>query len=54
MGDGSRQNLGLHLSVYAFSPSEVELLINTLETKFLLKCTVHKLSTIGGKARIYI
>jgi LAGLIDADG DNA endonuclease family len=54
MGDGFRHNLGLHLSVYAFSPNEIELLINTLETKFLLKCSIHKHSTIGGKPRIYI
>ncbi len=54
MGDGSLQNLGLHLSVYAFTCSEVELLIDAFETKFLLKCSVHKHSTIGGKASIYI
>jgi len=54
MGDGSRQNSGLHLNVYAFSPTEVKLLIDVLETKFGFKCSVHKLSTIGGKPRIYI
>ena len=54
MGDGSRQNLGLHLSVYAFLPSEIKMLINTLEDKFGLKCSIHKHSTIGDKARIYI
>jgi RNA binding exosome subunit len=45
MDDGSLQNKGLHLSVYAFSNEEVELLKNTLETlfapKFNLKCTIH-------------
>jgi LAGLIDADG DNA endonuclease family len=30
MGDGFRQNKGIHLSVYAFTPEEVELLISVL------------------------
>ena len=54
MGDGSRHNLGLHLSVYAFTSDEVKLLMNVLELKFGLKCSIHKLSSIGGKPRIYI
>lgn len=54
MGDGSRHNLGLHLSVYAFTSDEIQLLINVLESKFGLKCSIHKLSSIGGKPRIYI
>lgn len=54
MGDGSRQNLGLHLSVYGFTLNEVELLIKALETNFGFKCSIHKLSTVGGKPRIYI
>lgn len=54
MGDGSRQNRGLHLSVYAFTLNEVQLLINVLKTKFGIKCSIHKLSSIGGKPRIYI
>ncbi len=54
MGDGSRQNKGLHLSVYAFTIEDVKLLINVLETKFDLKCSIHKHSTIGNKPRIYI
>ena len=54
MGDGSRHNLGLHLSVYAFTSDEVQLLIHVLESKFGLKCSIHKLSSIGGKPRIYI
>jgi hypothetical protein len=45
MDDGSLQNKGLHLNVYAFSLEEVELLRNTLESlflpKFSLKCTIH-------------
>jgi hypothetical protein len=55
MGDGSRHNLGLHLSVYAFTSDEVKLLMNNvLEFKFGLKCSIHKLSSIGRKPRIYI
>jgi len=54
MGDGSRQNKGLHLSVYAFTIEDVKLLINVLETKFDLKCSIHKHSTICIKPRIYI
>jgi hypothetical protein len=46
MGNGSRHNLGLHLSVYAFTWDEVQLLINVLESKFGLKCSIHKLSSI--------
>ena len=54
MGDGSRHNLGLHLSVYAFTSDEIQLLINVLESKFGFKCSIHKHSTIGGKSRIYV
>jgi hypothetical protein len=28
--------------------------MNVLELKFGLKCSIHKLSSIGGKPRIYI
>jgi len=46
MDDGSLQNKGLHLSVYAFSKEEVELLKNSLEYLFApqinIKCTIHK------------
>ena len=45
MDDGSLQNKGLHLSVYAFSLEEVKILKNTIESLFLpqfsLKCTIH-------------
>jgi len=45
MDDGSLQNKGLHLSVYAFSYEEVELLKYTLELlfmpEFFIKCTLH-------------
>ncbi len=46
MDDGSLQNKGLHLNVYAFSHEEIELLKNTLEAlfapEFYVKCTLHK------------
>lgn len=51
MGDGSHQNNGIHLNVYAFTPEYVELLINVLETKFDFKCSIHRL---GNMPRIYI
>jgi LAGLIDADG DNA endonuclease family len=54
MGDGSRHNLRLHLSVYAFSSERIGILINVLETKFGFKCSIHKLSYKEGKSRIYI
>jgi hypothetical protein len=54
MGDGSRHNSGLHLSVYGFTYKQVKLLINVLDLKFNLKCSIYNLSTIGGKPRIYI
>jgi hypothetical protein len=54
MGDGSRQNLGLHLNVYAFTWDEVRLLISVLENKFNLKCSCHVHSSIGEKWRIYV
>lgn len=54
MSDGSKQNLGLHLSVYAFTKEDVNLLIKVLELKFGLKCSIHNLSSIGDKPRIYI
>jgi LAGLIDADG DNA endonuclease family len=54
MVDDSKQNKGLHLSVYAFTPKEIKFLINVLENKFNLKCSIHQHSGIGGKSRIYI
>lgn len=45
MDDGSLQNKGLHLSVYAFTYEEVLLLKKTLENMFspnvFIKCTIH-------------
>ena len=51
MGDGSKQNEGLHLSVYAFSSSDINLLINALSNKYNLHCTIHQ--TDKG-SRIYL
>lgn len=51
MWDGSKQNEGLHLSVYAFSSSDVNLLIDALSSNFNLKCIIH--NTDRGP-RIYI
>jgi hypothetical protein len=42
MGDGSKQNEGLHLSIYAFSDSDVNLLKNALINRYDLHCTIHK------------
>lgn len=41
MGDGSKQNEGIHLSVYAFSTSDVELLIKALNERYNLSCSIH-------------
>jgi AAA+ superfamily predicted ATPase len=51
MGDGSKQNEGIHLSVYAFSTSDVELLITALTKRYNLECSLH-LTDRGP--RIYI
>lgn len=51
MGDGSKQNEGLHLSVYAFSPSDVDLLVKALTTNFNISCSLH--NTDKG-SRIYL
>jgi LAGLIDADG DNA endonuclease family len=42
MDDGSRQNDGLHLSVYSFDTESVDRLLKTLRDKFNLKCSIHK------------
>lgn len=49
MGDGSLQNKGLHLRIYAFTMAD--LLTSALTNKWNLKCTVHM--TKSGP-RIYI
>ena len=51
MGDGSKHNEGLHLSVYSFSKSNVDLLVNALTNKFNISCSLH--NTDKG-SRIYI
>lgn len=51
MGDGSRHNDGIHLSVYAYSEKECNLLISVLTIKFNLKCSLHR--HVKGP-RIYI
>ena len=51
MGDGSKQNEGLHLNVYAFSPSDVDLLISALTDRYGLHCTIHQ-TAVG--LRIYL
>ena len=41
MDDGSRHNTGLHLNVYGFSISDVEIILAVLRDKFSLKCLTH-------------
>jgi len=50
MGDGSKHNKGLHLSVYAFSTADVKLLVAAL-TAMGLTVTIH--SHVSGP-RIYV
>jgi len=51
MGDGSKQNEGLHLSVYAFSQTNVDLLTDALKNRYDLHCTIN---TNDRGTRIYI
>jgi len=41
MDDGSKHNAGLHLNVYAFNDQSVDRLMQVLQTKYLLTCSVH-------------
>lgn len=50
--DGIKQGTGLHISVYAFSNSDVDKLMFTLQDKFNLKCSIHY--NRDNKPRIYI
>ena len=50
-GDGSKQNEGIHLSVYAFSTFDVELLIKAFNNRYNIECSIHH--TDRGP-RIYI
>ena len=52
MDDGSKHGSGLHLSVYAFSNQDVDLLMFTLQDKFNLKCSIYY--NRDKKPRIYI
>lgn len=54
MDDGSKQNNGLHLNVYAFDSESVNRLMEVLNLKFDLKCIVHKHKSHGMTSRIYI
>jgi len=51
MGDGSKHNEGLHLSVDFFSTSDVDLLVSALTNNFNISCSLH--NTNKG-SRIYI
>lgn len=50
--DGSKQNKGLHLNVYAFDSGSVERLLLVLRNKYNLICSIHYHS--GNSPRIYI
>lgn len=54
MDDGSRQGTGLHLNVYGFDNESVDRLLDVLQGKFNLECTLHGHSAHGGKFRIYV
>jgi hypothetical protein len=41
MDNGFKHSKGLYLNVYAFSTEDVNRLINTLENKFGLKCSIY-------------
>lgn len=51
MGDGSKQNNGITLSIYGFTTAECDLLIDALTQKFGVNCSVHQ--ALQGP-RIYI
>ena len=52
MDDGSKQGSGMHIGVYAFSNTDVDKLMYTLQDKFNLKCSIHY--NRDKKPRIYI
>jgi hypothetical protein len=52
MDDGSRQDSGLHISVYAFTNEDVDKLMFTLQDKFNFRCSIHY--NRDKKPRIYI
>lgn len=51
MDDGSKQGSGFLYNTHSFSETEVKLLINILQTKFNLSCTIQ---SHMGHYRIYI
>lgn len=52
MDDGSKHGEGLHISVYAFTTTDVDKLIYVLQTKFQLITSIHY--NRDRKPRIYI
>lgn len=52
MDDGTKQNSGVHISVYGFNNTDVDKLMFTLQDKFNLKCSIHY--NRDKKPRIYI
>jgi hypothetical protein len=51
MDDGSKQGKGLHLNSYSFSSECIDRLVNHLQIKFGLKCSIHLKES---KPRIFI
>ena len=51
MGDGSKQNEGLHLNTYGFKLEDINILVEALNKNFKINCTLHKHKT---GMRIYI
>ena len=41
MGDGSRQGDGLHLGTYAFTSAEHAFMVDCLNRRFNINCTLH-------------
>jgi hypothetical protein len=41
MDDGSRHASGMHIGVYAFTNTDVDKLMFTLQNKFNIKCSIH-------------
>jgi hypothetical protein len=52
MDDGSKHGEGLHISVYAFTTTDVDKLIYVLQTKFQFITSIHY--NRDRKPRIYI
>ena len=51
MGDGSKHNTGLHLSIYGFTNNEAKLLQSTLIHKFGFVVSIHQHKSVP---RLYI